>query len=235
MVSKIRQIIRRTLLKRILHIESKVNLVFLGSDYGGFYVADLFQGNNDDMVIYSFGIGCDLSFSQDALETFPCEVFAFDPTPKSVEYVKGHSIMEDRRFHFFNYAIASCNGVASFHLPKNEKHISGSLIKRSTLQEEGIEVEIKTLKCIMDELGHKRITILKLDIEGMEFELFEKMNLDDMRFDQLCLEVHDRFYFGGLFKLLKLIKKLHLQGYSIAAFSREYEELSFVKVENYGK
>ena len=49
---------------------------FYGTEYGGFYVEnDLMAKHN---IVYSFGIGQDLSFSESLLNRFDCEIFAFD-------------------------------------------------------------------------------------------------------------------------------------------------------------
>ena len=47
------------------------------------------------------------------------------------------------------------------------------------------------------ELGHEKIDILKMDIEGAEFEVIHDIICDGIEFGQLCIEVHDRFFENG--------------------------------------
>ena len=56
-----------------------------GDSYGGFMVA--LNELQNESVVYSFGIGEDLSFSEGIMDTINCSIFAFDPTPKSIKYV----------------------------------------------------------------------------------------------------------------------------------------------------
>ena len=76
--------------RKMLKIQNRgIRTVRLGNKYGGFNVVDsMFLELNRKIVVYSFGIGEDLSFSEGVLSTFPAEVWAFDPTPKSIKYVE---------------------------------------------------------------------------------------------------------------------------------------------------
>jgi hypothetical protein len=65
-------------LKKEVQFSTKWN----GNTYGGFYVhPDALSKNS---IVYSFGIGEDISFDKAIIENHKCHVFAFDPTPKSI-------------------------------------------------------------------------------------------------------------------------------------------------------
>jgi len=71
------------------------------------------------------------------------------------------------------------------------------------VQQGHIKLPVKTLSTILKELGHERIDVLKVDVEGSEFQFFEEIidnNLCDS-FDQLAVEWHhydfDPRYGGG--------------------------------------
>lgn len=59
--------------KRIIYFFNKRNKIYsfikCGSEYGGFSVADIFK-NDESPIVYSFGIGEDLSFSEAVIEKF---------------------------------------------------------------------------------------------------------------------------------------------------------------------
>lgn len=59
----------------------------------------------------------------------------------------------------------------------------------------------------MDELGHRRIDILKMDIEGMKFSIFDDIVNSKIDVQQICVEVHDRFYIDGNNRLKEMRKK----------------------------
>ena len=55
-------------------------------------------------IIYSFGIGTNASFEEQALRDFGCQVYAFDPTPKSIAYVPSRDFGSD--FHLYEIGIS---------------------------------------------------------------------------------------------------------------------------------
>ncbi len=57
--------------------------VRMGNSYGGFEVA-AGKLDKEGVIVYSFGIGEDLSFSDDIIKRFDARVYAYDPTPKSI-------------------------------------------------------------------------------------------------------------------------------------------------------
>ena len=154
--------------------------------------------------MYSFGIGEDLSFSQDLLKRWNCDIYAFDPTPKAIAYVRQSHLGAQDNFHFYEWGISDRDGTGQFHLPKEElyvpealvgdsrvEEVSGSVIPHDGVQCETIDVEFRTLKTIMKQLNHQQIDLLKMDIEGFEWEVFANCSRDIMnRFDQIVMEVH---------------------------------------------
>lgn len=61
---------------------------------------------NAESIVYSLGIGEDLSFSEKIIADTNCSIFAFDPTPKSIKYVKESEIYKNPRFKFY-----TCGGL----------------------------------------------------------------------------------------------------------------------------
>lgn len=93
---------------------------------------------------------------------------------------------------------------------KNENYVSGSILQHDGVKEETIEVEFKSLKSIMKQLGHRHIDILKMDIEGAEFQVIKNILSDGIQFYELCVEFHDRMFKNGIKMLsetLFLLKK----------------------------
>lgn len=187
----------------------------------------------DALTVYSFGIGEDLSFSQGVLDALPqARVYAFDPTPRAIRYAENHPLSQDSRFTFLPYGISDTCGTETFYLPKNENYVSGSVVRWDGVNMDNqITVEMRTLNALMEKLGHKRIDILKMDIEGSEFRVIPQILESGCAFFQLCMEQHFRFFPDGKEKLRDLIKLLNRHGYYIADVSDTGEELLFVKKE----
>ena len=61
----------------------------IGSEYGGWDVNT--ETIDKHSTVYSFGVGEDASFDIALIEKFGLTVHAFDPTPRSIEWVRGRS------------------------------------------------------------------------------------------------------------------------------------------------
>lgn len=167
-----------------------------GTEYGGFYVPKKFNVK-EPFLVYSFGIGEDLSFSEEVIARGGI-CYAFDPTPKAIKYVENHELSGNPRFHFFPIGLSDKNGMEDFYLPVRTDYVSASVIKHKSVNKDHvIKVKMKTLRDIMKELGHQQIDILKMDIEGSEFKVVNDMmnpDLDNINIGLFCVETHERFF-----------------------------------------
>ena len=102
-----------------------------GSDYGGWDIVT--AGVNSRSVVYSFGIGEDVSFDIGLIEKYNLIIHAFDPTPKSIEWVKKQNLT--KQFILHEYGIAAFDGNVSFNPPDNPNHISHTLLERPSTKE----------------------------------------------------------------------------------------------------
>ena len=120
--------------------------------------------------------------------------------------------------------------MIDFFLPNDINLISGSIIKQLNVNEaEKIIVEMKTWQDIFYSLGHNKIDIIKMDIEGAEYEILDSILDSSIKVDQFLIEFHERFSVDGKDKSIKAIKKLKNHGFEIFAISDTFEEISFIK------
>jgi len=202
---------------------------WFGITHAGFYVCT--ENLNENSIVYSFGVGDNIAFDEDLINRFHCNVYGFDPTPKSVEYIKKKK--PQRWFKFFEYGISYFDGIIKFYLPKNPDHVSCATFNRWGYDEaknRPIEVPVKKLSTISKELGHSKINVLKFDIEGSEYDILDDVLSSDLEIDQILIEFHHRFKAIGIDKTKTAIRGLNHAGYKIAAISDTMEEYTFVKV-----
>ncbi|TRX51650.1 FkbM family methyltransferase [Fulvivirga sp. M361] len=199
-----------------------------GNKYGGFFVIpDLIHSNS---IIYSFGIGKDISFDSEIIEKHGCEVFGFDPTPKSIKWCQEQVL--PKNFHLHEYGIASETGLASFYLPQNKNHISGSIVYNNNVSpNDFISVDMKAFKDIATELNHDKVDLVKIDIEGAEYDVLDNILQSSIVINQLVIEFHERFFKDGKDKTIKSINTLNKKGYEVFAVSDSFEEVSFVRTK----
>lgn len=202
---------------------------WFGNNYGGFYVAENIL--NKSSIVYSFGIGEDISFDNEIISNIGCNIFAYDPTPKSVRWVKENVKLKE--FKFTPIGIAKEKGLKNFYLPDNENHVSGSInILRTIKASKSIDLQFDNLINIMNKNKHKRIDLLKMDIEGAEYEVIDFIKENNININQILVEFHPHLEKQGRKKTRKAIKDLESMGYRIFARSETFLEYSFVKNQN---
>ena len=206
-----------------LKIRVKLDTEWYGSNYGGFFVCP--ELLNNDSIIYSFGIGEDISFDRTIIQNHDCTVFGFDPTPKSINWINSQNLPV--KFHFLDFGISNKSGFIDFYLPKNPEYVSGSIICHDELNEKVI-VQMKAFNDIIYELEHRRIDVLKMDIEGSEYDVIDDVLNAQVLIGQILIEFHDRFVENGRRKTQQAIKKLKTHGYEIFSISETLDEISFV-------
>ena len=160
----------------------------IGSDYGGYVVPGGYLNNNS--VCYCAGVGEDVSFDLGIIEKYHCLVFAFDPTPRAKLFVEKNTANHPL-FKFFNFGVWREDGRVRFFAPKDPAHVSYSIVNLQKTQD-FIEVDVKRFRNIMDLLGHSKINLLKLDVEGAEYEILNSLIDDNINIDLICVE-YDEF------------------------------------------
>lgn len=180
----------------------------------------------DAPIIYSFGIGTDISFDISLIEKYNAEIYGFDPTPKSIEWLEQHKL--PKNFHFYNYGVGEINGMMDFYVPTEKNMVSGSISPNNNHQK--IEVEIKKFSTIVKSLNHNYIDIVKMDIEGAEYRIIDDILNPDITINQILIEFHHRMPNFSLTDTKDAIRKILKAGYRIINISYLGEEYSFSKI-----
>lgn len=183
-----------------------------------------------DSIVYSLGIGEDVDFDLMLIDRFGCEVHAFDPTPSTVDWIAQRELPS--RFHFHPWAITARDGTLQLY-PRIRRDGSMSAVMYTMVPEdasagEAIEVPAVSLASIAGRLGHERIDLLKMDIEGAEYEVLDSLLVSAVKPAQLLVEFHHRFPGIGPARTEAMIRKLRDSGYRLFAIAETGRELSFL-------
>lgn len=197
----------------------------IGSDYGGYALDASLIGPS--AVVYSLGVGEDISFDIALIERFGLSVHGFDPTPKVKTWLALQTI--PREFHFHDVGIADFDGEAVFYLPPRPDHISHSLIRAHQYSRESICVPMIRLATAMRQLGHTRIDVLKMDIEGAEYGVIENLVQERIPVGQILVEFHHRLSSIGVGKTRRAIGLLREYGMAVVHICPRVEVFTLVR------
>ena len=221
---KLKQIKRKIKIAKI-NFAGNSQKRWYGSEYGGFYVREEVLNPKKDLLIYSIGVGKDISFDKKIAAKYKnAKILLFDPTPISIDWIKTKKLPAN--FSFYPVGVSSQNRTEKMYFPKN--HVASYTVfgEQDDAKDE-ILVNMQTIESIAEEHGHTEIDILKMDIEGSEFEVLNTLNFNKLSFGQILVEFHERFIENGEEVLANTIARLEENGYECFAISDGYE-YSFV-------
>jgi len=182
----------------------------LGTNYGGWYVPK-YMKLNENSIVYSGGVGEDMSFDILLNAKYNCNIFLIDPTKKAIEHFKqvklfynnnikfNGNIQNDyyskintskpnlNKLYYINKGLWDCKTNLKFYKQLNENYVSQSVIENMFTDSYDI-IEVDTIKNIMKENNHTKIDLLKLDIEGAEIKVIDQMFNDAIYPDFLLIE-----------------------------------------------
>jgi FkbM family methyltransferase len=221
MLERFNRIVRKLRHKRLHKPEIQLDYTVYGTDYGGWpLLADTKKG----ALIYSFGVGEDISFDLAAIDKLQCRVLGFDPTPKSKAWLEHQEPPEG--FEFYPIGIADHDGEAKFFAPANSGFVSFSSNPNPSQKDaKTISAKVMRIETIIHELGEQEPDILKMDIEGFEYDVIDSILSGPLRPRQLLVEFHHDMY--GLSKdhTYTAVDKLRAVGYKlyyVSPVGREY-------------
>ncbi len=207
--------------------EVRVKHVWLGSKYGSWPIAVDYVSQNP--VVFSFGVGRDISFDELMIQRFGATIYAFDPTPNCLEWIRNQKIPQ--RFHFYPIGVAAVDGEAAFLPPSRKEYVSFS--RAPTKDIPGvIKFSAMSLDSLVKCLKGVKPTIIKMDIEGFEYEVINYLvDVSDLRPCQLLVEFHhDVIGSCGRADTLNAVSRLRSVGYKIFALSDTGREYGFIRL-----
>jgi len=172
------------------------------------------DGLGPQSIVYSGGVGKDISFEHGLVRDFKCHVHLYDPSPTGVATME---LRENKipEFHFHPVAMSDHCGTLHFARPIHEEE--GSWYESSNAGST-IEVPCADLTTLMKENGHTRIDLLKLDIEGAEYPVVDEILARRIPIRQLLVEFHDGLLPGcRLRDSLWALLRLTARGYKLIA------------------
>lgn len=170
-------------------------------------------------VIIDGGCGYEADFSIHMIDHYGLKSYAVDPT---IKHRKALNLLQNKYTnHFFHvpFGISAKNSTSIFH--ENKIKESGSLLDDHTntkkIKTINYKINTITLGSLLNHIGIKRVEILKLDLEGSEYNLFNKIDKKELLpFNQIFVEFHhhaiDRYSKSDT---LRIVKRINNFGFSV--------------------
>jgi FkbM family methyltransferase len=178
-----------------------------------------------DSVVYSIGIGDDISFDLGLIRKYGLTVHAFDPTPRSRRWLDMQLLPP--QFVYHDVGIAHFDGIAGFSMPDRPDFVSFSMVLDSKAPQ--VDIRVQRLATMAAGLGHGSIDLLKMDIEGAEYDVIDDIIASGIPIRQFLVEFHHRWPGVGIGKTREAIRKLNDGGFAIFDVSACGEEYSFIR------
>ncbi|PKO45360.1 MAG: hypothetical protein CVU30_00545 [Betaproteobacteria bacterium HGW-Betaproteobacteria-3] len=226
----------RIFIKKIIGLEpnisvkKKINLQYHGNlEYGGWAIPSNLI--NKKSIIVDVGLGEDISFSQSIINSYGCIVHGFDPTPKAIAYVKA---LNPRKFILHEYGLGGTTREAQFFLPNITTHVSGSIAHADHVGTTELKIQLLGIEDLFDKIKVNNISILKIDIEGAEYELLKSKEFVKYasQINIICIEFHHRWREFGNIATIEAVEILEKLGFICVWGSRSSnEEFTFLRCE----
>jgi FkbM family methyltransferase len=225
MILKIKKILRRFVRPSLHTAQVELSYTVLGTEYGGWPLLD--QETPQGALIYSFGIGEDISFDLAAIEKYGCVVHGFDPTPRSKQWVDRQKLPATFCFHLTG--LGDKEGELEFFAPEKDGHVSFSARPApGSDPSKKITAPVRRLSQLIDQIGTEVPDVLKMDIEGFEYGVIDDILASSQRPHQWLIEFHHRMYGISSDTTRGAVNRITQAGYQLFYVSESGHEYGFV-------
>ncbi len=223
--NKVRRALRRRWFEREvprrLEFRAIPGLVDLGSVPGGWtFPTHLIEAS---WMCYMVGAGGDVAVDLDLIRGYGVRVRSFDPVEPYVVRAREEAAGE-LRFSAHHAGIALKDGPVSMqttHHPGSQSVSAAWLYETDNF----VDLPCRSLPSLMSELGDPVIDLLKLDLEGSEYDVVPRLDLKALGVKVFSVQLHHN---GAVRQAFHLIAGVREQGYDLVA-NRPEVKLTFVR------
>tara|TARA_Y100001934_G_scaffold261879_1_gene335727 strand:- start:385 stop:1095 length:711 start_codon:yes stop_codon:yes gene_type:complete len=222
---RIKQFLRkRRLAKAGIYVDQQCRFVSYGARSGVWSIVP--EVLTPASVVYSAGVGNNIAWDLSMIEHHGVQLHAFDPTPRSVRWIREQKLPP--QFHFHPLGIGLVDGRQAFSEPKREEKFNYTRADFGNPSEEIVHCDVRRLSSLQQELDHQEIDILKMDIEGEEMSVLPDMLASELLPGQLLVEFHYNYPQISFNDFLSLVSQLREKGYRIFHISERGYEFGFI-------
>jgi FkbM family methyltransferase len=164
-----------------------MNFKLIGTQYGGWALDTSLVPSNSTII--SAGIGEDISFDLFLIKNRNCNIIGVDPTIKSHTFIKNQNGLTN--FTLIKKALHSIDDdIITIYKNKIPNHVSESVLQSHMSAHKFDSYYAETIN--LDSLfnNHNNISVIKMDIEGSEYDVIECLSEIPDSVKQFCVEFH---------------------------------------------
>ena len=199
----------------------------IGTEYGG-WMLDLELVPRDSTII-SAGVGEDISFDLHLMKTRACKIVGVDPTPKSHRFIESQKDLNN--FELIKMALHSDDGnIIKMYKNKRSDHVSESILldHQSVNNFDSYFSETISLPSLLKK--YDNISVIKMDIEGSEYDVIQSLKNIPNTVKQFCVEFH-HFCTSKTIEdtkeVIKMLAELGFKNYVEKPSTKQLNELTF--------
>lgn len=103
---------------------------------------------------------------------YRCQIHGFEPNPHAYEAFVERFVDVDE-VHPYNYGLGAADATLDLELSGQGSSLHG--LRDGQAPEETVPVQIRDIVTVLDELGLDRVDFLKMNIEGAEYDLLDRL------------------------------------------------------------
>jgi FkbM family methyltransferase len=174
----------------------------------------------DNFDIHNLGVVFDVGasvglWSQFILSRGAKKVYSFEPNKRAQEHLYKNLSGNDR-VTIIPYGLYNEKTKIPFYVDENNSLISSTMTENVTSPTPTYYIETVTLDEIISKYNIEKIDLLKMDIEGAEFPIFENISNETLsKIDSVLIEYHGFYFEDGDKKIDDLVNKLKSSGFHI--------------------
>jgi FkbM family methyltransferase len=181
-------------------------------------------------------------FSNKVYEVNPnIKIIGFEPNIFLNKHIKSQKAYQDNHMKLYNCALSDIEGKCDFFINRNYDTMASLSIRQDVMPSfnnclEKVEVDVKKLDFLKDDLEAKTISMLKLDVEGHEYQVvngsssFINEHIDFILFEYSSAWKNTNASFKEIFHLLD---SLEFSIYRITPLGVELLRFFYEDMESY--
>lgn len=174
--------------------------------FGNYYLDPDKLENN--LILYSGGVGTNISFDLALIKEYNCKAKLFDPTPESIEFMKNKV---NSLLNFYPYAIYHENKIVKIFFDKYNLVKSNSIQNILNFDKNSFyHAQAYNIPYLMNKFNDNKIDILKLDIEGVSIDVIKNCFKEQIFPSQIILAIEVPRNYLKFIKFYKELKILFL-------------------------